>query len=295
MIESRVEWKWRERTIELGRETHGRGPAVLMLPALSSISTRAEMRPLGDALADMATTTSIDWPGFGDLPRPPVAWEPQTYRAFLAFILKTIGTPFATIAAGHAAGYLIAHAAAHPGSAGRLCLVAPTWRGPLPTMMGGRRAAFGAIARLVDLPAIGAALYRLNVNGPMIRMMGRGHVYADPRWLAGPRLAEKLGVANAPGARHASFRFVAGELDPMPTREAFLTAARQVVDPTLVVYGARTPRRSRAEMDALAALPGIASAVLPDGKLAVHEEFPALVAEALRPFLRSAVAAQAPG
>jgi pimeloyl-ACP methyl ester carboxylesterase len=286
MIESCIAWEWRGHTIELGRETHGRGPAILMLPALSSISTRAEMRPLADALADTATITSIDWPGFGDLPRPPVAWEPEAYRAFLASILKTIGTPFATVAAGHAAGYLIAHAAAHPGSAGRLCLVAPTWRGPLPTMMGGRRAAFRAVARLVDLPAIGAAFYRLNVNGPMIRMMGRGHVYADPGWLAGPRLAEKLRVTNAPGARHASFRFVLGELDPMPTHEAFLAAARRLVDPALVVYGARTPRRSRTEMDALAALPGIASTVLPDGKLAVHEEFPVLVAEALRPFLR---------
>lgn len=295
MIESRVEWEWRGQTIEVGRETRGRGPAVLMLPALSSISTRAEMRPLADALADTATTTSIDWPGFGNLPRPPVAWEPEAYRAFLAFVLKTVGTPFATIAAGHAAGYLIAHAAAHPGSAGRLCLVAPTWRGPLPTMMGGRRAAFRAVARLVDLPAIGAALYRLNVNGPMIRMMSRGHVYADPGWLAGPRLAEKLGVTNAPGARHASFRFVAGELDPMPTRESFLAATRGVLDPTLVIYGAHTPRRSRAEMEALAALPGIASTVLPDGKLAVHEELPALVADALRPFLRSAVSPQAPG
>jgi pimeloyl-ACP methyl ester carboxylesterase len=287
MIESRVEWEWRGQTIEVGRETRGRGPAVLMLPALSSISTRAEMRPLANALTDTATTTSIDWPGFGNLPRPPVAWEPEAYRAFLAFVLTTIGTPFATIAAGHAAGYLISHAAAHPGSAGRLCLVAPTWRGPLPTMMGGRRAAFRAVARLVDLPAIGAALYRLNVNSPMIRMMTRGHVYAEPDWLAGPRLTEKLGVTNAPGARHASFRFVAGELDPMPTRESFLAAARGVVDPTLVIYGAHTPRRSRAEMEALAALPGIASTVLPDGKLAVHEEFPALVANALRPFLRA--------
>jgi pimeloyl-ACP methyl ester carboxylesterase len=81
----------------------------------------------------------------------------------------------------------------------------------------------------------------------------------------------------------------------MPSREVFLAAARRIVDPTLVIYGAHTPRRSRAEMEALAALPAIASTVLPDGKLAVHEEFPALVADALRPFLRSAASAQAPG
>jgi pimeloyl-ACP methyl ester carboxylesterase len=287
MTERRIDWTWRGQSIELGCDTRGRGPTVLLLPALSSISTRAEMRPLADALASTFTTVAVDWPGFGDRPRPAVAWEPEAFRDFLAFLLQTLGTPFATIAAGHAAGYLIAHAAAHPGAAGRLCLVAPTWRGPLPTMMGGRRAMFRTVAELVDLPVIGPALCRLNVNGPMIRMMVAGHVYADPGWLAGARFAEKRAVTDARGARHASFRFVAGELDPMPARADFLAAAGRLVDPTLVVYGARTPPRSRAEMEALAQMPRIASRVLPDGKLAVHEEFPAPVAEAVREFLGS--------
>src|SRR5215469_4990390 len=196
MTESRITWSWRGQSVELGCDTRGRGPTVLMLPALSSISTRAEMRPLADALGPSFTTIAIDWPGFGDRPRPPVAWQPQAYRDFLGFLLQTSGRPFATIAAGHAAGYLIAHSAAHPGAAGRLVLVAPTWRGPLPTMMGGRRAAFRTVAQLVDLPVIGPALYRLNVNRPMIRMMVAGHVYADPAWLTGPRLADKLAVTN---------------------------------------------------------------------------------------------------
>jgi pimeloyl-ACP methyl ester carboxylesterase len=284
MTESRINWTWRGQAIELGCEARGRGPKILLLPALSSISTRAEMRPLADALSPHFSTIALDWPGFGDSPRPAIAWTPDTFRDFLAFILPTL-EPFATIAAGHAAGFLIAHAGAHPGSAGRLVLVAPTWRGPLPTMMGGRRAAFRTIAELVDLPFVGAALYRLNVNRPMIRMMVAGHVYADPAWLAGPRLAQKLAVTNARGARHASLRFVAGELDPMTTRQHFLAAARALADPALVVYGANTPLKSRAEMEALAALPAIKSRMLSDGKLGVHEEFPAPVADAVQEFL----------
>jgi len=285
MSEGHIAWTWRGKSVDLGCDTRGRGPTVLLLPALSSISTRAEMRPLADALASTFTTIAVDWPGFGDRPRPAVAWAPDAFRDFLAFLLQTRGTPFATIAAGHAAGYLMAHAAAHPGAAGQLCLVAPTWRGPLPTMMGGRRTAFRTVAELVDLPVIGPALYRLNVNGPMIRMMVAAHVYADPGWLAGARLAEKRAVTNARGARHASFRFVAGELDPMATREDFLAAGGGLADPTLVVYGAKTPPRSRAEMEALAQLPRIASRVVPDGKLAVHEEFPVPVAKAVQEFL----------
>jgi pimeloyl-ACP methyl ester carboxylesterase len=284
-IPHRIEWSWRGKAIEIGIATRGRGPAVLLLPALSSISTRSEMLPLAERLSSAFTTIAVDWPGFGDRPRPAIAWAPDAYREFLGHILHELPKPTATVAAGHGAAYLLAHAAEHPGSAGGLCLVAPTWRGPLPTMMGGRRAIFRHISRLVDLPVIGSALYRLNVNKPMIRMMGRGHVYADPAWLNETRLAGKLAVTSAPGARHASFRFVAGELDPMSTRESFLATARQVAYPILVVYGAATPRRSKAEMEALRNLPNVEAHELPVGKLAVHEEFPALVADALQPFI----------
>ncbi|MFZ0259900.1 MAG: alpha/beta hydrolase [Pseudolabrys sp.] len=280
-----IEWTWRDETIRVGIDHRGQGPTVLMLPALSSISTRSEMRPLAEKLASIFTTIAIDWPGFGDQPRPSVAWEPDAYRAFLAHILQELPKPTATVAAGHAAGYLLCQAAEHPGSAGCLCLVAPTWRGPLPTMMGGRRTMFRYISRLVDLPVIGSALYRLNVNRPMIRVMGRGHVYADPAWLDERRLAEKLAVTNAPGARHASFRFVAGELDPMPTHESFMATARLVTDRILVVYGAATPSRSKAEIEALRGLPNVQSVELPVCKLAVHEEFPGLVAEAVQSVL----------
>ncbi|MGB7008761.1 MAG: alpha/beta hydrolase [Pseudolabrys sp.] len=284
MISDRMKWSWRGKTIEVGFETRGEGPAVLMLPALSSISTRSEMRPLAEQLASAFTTIAIDWPGFGDRPRPAIAWEPDAYRKFLEHILQELPKPTATVAAGHAAGYLLAHASEHHGSVGKLCLVAPTWRGPLPTVMG-RRAMFRFVSRLVDLPVIGSALYRLNVNQPMIRMMAKGHDYADPAWLDQRRLAEKLVVTNATGARHASFRFVAGELDPMSSRELFLATARRVADPILVVYGAATPRRSKAEMEALRNLPHVQFRELPVGKLAVHEEFSALVADAVRSFI----------
>jgi pimeloyl-ACP methyl ester carboxylesterase len=59
----------------------------------------------------------------------------------------------------------------------------------------------------------------------------------------------------------------------------------QVTDPILIVYGAGTPPKSRAEMEALAALPNVEAAVLPAGKLAVHEEFPDAVADAIKSFL----------
>ena len=71
----------------------------------------------------------------------------------------------------------------------------------------------------------------------------------------------------------------------MSTRELFLATSRRVTDPILVVYGAATPRRSKAEMETLRNLPNVQSRERPVGKLAVHEEFPVLVADAVQSFL----------
>jgi pimeloyl-ACP methyl ester carboxylesterase len=287
-MQQTLTWTWQNWRIEIGFELCGSGPIVLMLPALSSISTRGEMRPLADLLASEFTCVAVDMPGFGTLPRPAVVWTPDAYRSFLTFLLTHFSNPLAVIAAGHTAGYLIAHAADYPGTAGRLCLIAPTWRGPFPTMMGRRHPAFKMISRLVDFSLLGPALYRLNVNRPMIRMMSSGHVYSDPSWLNEIRFAEKLQVTNASGARHSSFRFVAGELDPFTSRDEFLKAARRVEDPVLVLYGSETPSRSMAEMKELVGLPNVLGRELPSGKLAVHEEFPSEVSAAVREFLAGA-------
>jgi pimeloyl-ACP methyl ester carboxylesterase len=285
VLDDRIAWNWQGNVVRLGVTRAGAGPRVLMLPALSSISTRGEMRPLAQRLSEYSTV-AVDWPGFGDAPRPAVRWHPDAYRSFLADLLAA-ERPYATVAAGHAAGYCLDAARDRPGSAGKLALVAPTWRGPLPTVMGKRHKAFGRIARAGDLPVIGTALYRLNVNPFMVKMMALGHVYRDPGALPQSLLAEKLAVTRSSGARHASIRFVTGELDPMASREEFLTAARRVSDPMLLVFGAETPPKSKAEMEALASLPNVRTILLPAGKLGIHEECAEETAAALRVFLRA--------
>ena len=126
-----LEWTWRGETIRLGTDASGTGAPVLLLPALSSISTRHEMRALQERLARRYSTLSVDWPGFGDAARPQVDWRPEAYSAFLSFLLgEVIPWPYAIIAAGHAAGYVLKHAGNAPQA--RLVLLAPTWRGPSP-------------------------------------------------------------------------------------------------------------------------------------------------------------------
>jgi pimeloyl-ACP methyl ester carboxylesterase len=289
-----LEWNWKGETIRLGTQASGAGPKLLLLPALSSVSTRHEMRPLQERLAPHYSTLCVDWPGFGDGARPQIDWRPEAYSGFLSFLLAEVTPqPHAVVAAGHAAAYALAQAATDAPQA-KLVLLAPTWRGPLPTVMGGDRPWFDRLCRLVDLPALGPLIYRLNVNRFVVRRMAAGHVYSDPAsFLTEERLREKLAVTRAPGARFASVRFVTGRLDLLASREAFLALARRTAAPILLVYGAETPPRSRAEMEALAALPGVRTARLSRGKLAVHEEFPDAVAEAIVAFLRDAPPASA--
>ena len=182
--------------------------------------------------------------------------------------------PHAIVAAGHAATYAL-HLAAHcPGVVDRLVLIAPTWRGPLPTMMGSVRPWFSQVRAAIDHPILGPLLYRLNVSRLVVRKMAHEHVYSDLGWLSAERLAEKLAVTRAPGARHGSVRFVTGTLDRVASRAAFLDLARRANVPTLVVYGAQTPSRSRAEIEAMGPIPNIELQLLLRGKLSVHEEFP---------------------
>ncbi len=284
--DERFSWTWDGVSVELGLTEMGSGPTVLLLPALSSISTRAEMLPLQRLLGTSFRTISVDWPGFGDLPRPKADWRPETYRAFLQHLAEERVRPQATVAAGHAASYALAQGADKTGSLGPISLISPTWRGPLPTMFGRRLALFGLMARGVDIPFAGAAFYRLNVNRPVIGLMMRGHVYENPALVTPEFMAAKLRVTEAPGARYASFRFVTGELDLFHDREAMLAAARAAGVPLQVVRGAKVPRKSGAEMAALAALPEVETADMTVGKLSVYEEHADAVAPAVADFLR---------
>jgi hypothetical protein len=45
-MERRIQYRWEGATVTLGMEEAGSGSSLVLLPALSSISTRAEMRLL---------------------------------------------------------------------------------------------------------------------------------------------------------------------------------------------------------------------------------------------------------
>ena len=284
-------WGWRGAPIPVAYEMSGPADAepILLVPALSTVSTRDELRALAHHLGSRRCIIT-DWPGFGDTARPRLDYDRALCRGFLEALvaplrseLKSPGFP--VIACGHAAGYAIDLEARQPGTFTHLVLIAPTWRGPLPTMMSGRKPIQDRIRRLIHAPVIGELLYRLNVSRPVVRMMYRRHVFADPAFLTDNVLADRMRITRRPGARFASACFVTGALDPFDHRAALLAAARRVQGPMLMLYGPDTPPKSRAEMEALATLSGIESRLLGRGTLGMAEELAGDLAPLIDSFL----------
>ena len=282
-------WRWGGRPVSVAHEEVGDagGAPVLCLPAFSTISTREELRPLAGLLAaEGFRCTLLDWPGFGDSDRLRLDYGPDLFRHFLAAFAEGRGPGLGVVACGHAAGYALELARARPGSVGALALVAPTWRGPLPTAMGEhRRDAYAWVRRAVRAPVLGELLYRANTSAPVVRMMMRRHVYGDPATTTPALVEAKRAVARRPGARFAPAAFVTGALDPVHDRAAFLALLDPPPAPTLLLQGEATPPRSAAEMGAMAAMPGVESHRVP-GALSPHEEHAPALAPPIARFFR---------
>lgn len=290
-------WNWSGRAVAVAHEEVGAGPAPLLcLPAFSTISTRDELRPLALRLAGRGfRCTLLDWPGFGGSDRPRLDYGPALFRAFLSDFAAGFGPGLCVLACGHAAGYALDLARGRPGLVSALALVAPTWRGPLPTAMGEhRRGAYAWVRRAVRAPGLGELLYRANTSAPVLRLMMRRHVYGDPSAASPAAVDAKRRVARRPGARFGSAAFVTGALDPVPDRAAFLALLSPPPTPTLLLRGGATPPRSAAEMDAMAALPGVEAHRVP-GALSPHEESPSAVAPIVAGFLERHLVARRGG
>jgi pimeloyl-ACP methyl ester carboxylesterase len=272
-------------------KTHGR--PVLLLPAFSTVSSREEMRPLAEHLAAHGCScTQVDWPGFGDSTRGRLGYGPRLYHRFLADFASAVAPKgAAVVAAGHAASYALLLALDRPGVWSHAVLLAPTWRGPLPTAMGEHPSAYAWVRRLVGMPVIGEALYRLNTLRSIIGLMYRRHVYSEASRVTPAFVAKKQHVARQPGGRFGSVAFVTGHLDPVSERAAFLALFDPPPAPILVLCGNATPPRSKAEMAALAEQPGIDLCWVA-GSLGLHEEYAQTIADPILRFLDASPSAR---
>jgi pimeloyl-ACP methyl ester carboxylesterase len=259
-------------------------PLWLLLPALSTVSSRGEWTALAEAVGDQRHLVCFDWPGFGESDRPAITYDAALLRSALRAVLSYLRTTTrqrpTVIAAGHSASVALGLAAEWSGLWQELVLVAPTWRGPLPTMTGWPSRRFGWLRQLVASPFIGPVLYRLNTSRPVLRLMLRRHVWVAPALLTPARIREQQLLARRSGARFASVAFVSGGLDPADDRAWWLQQARLLQCPLQVVLAAEAPPRSKTEMEALGWEAADQLSVIP-GRLGLHQEFGALLARQL--------------
>ena len=284
-------WNWENRPLRVVYETLGQGSPLLLLPAFSSVSTREEMGELARLLAPHFQVVAVDWPGFGESSRPSLDYRPELYEQFLTdFVNSVFNTAINVLAAGHAASYVLKLAVKQPAAFAKIVLVAPTWRGPLPTM-GANPQIAGMVRGLVRSPIVGQILYKLNTLPSFLNWMYRRHVFVDAARLTPSFIEKKWQTTQKPGARFASAAFVTGNIDAVHKQSDFLGLVRSLSVPLMIVIAESCPPKSKAEMEAMpaasfanAALLGVTSVVLP-GSLGLHEEYPAVVLEAVLPFL----------
>lgn len=280
-------WTWEGQPLTVVYETLGEGTPVLLLPAFSTVSTRGEMGGIAKRLSSKFQTVTLDWPGFGESERLPLEYGSQLYHNFIQdFVRDNLKSPTAVVAAGHAAGYAMQLVQKMPQSVSRIVLVAPTWRGPLPTM-GANQQLSGTLRQLVRSPIFGQALYQMNTTPSFLRLMYGRHVYVDDAKLTPDFIAHKRQITQQPGARYAPAAFVTGAIDPVGERADFLAYFQPLSVPVMVIIGEQVPPKSREEMDAIAQLPGVQSSVLP-GSLGMHEEYADSVSEVIWDFLGTA-------
>lgn len=282
---STYQWSWQGQSLTIAYQTTGAGAPILLLPAFSTVSSRTEMSGLADLLRSQFQVTTVDFPGFGDSARPRLDYAPPLYRQFLAdFVRDIYPSPVTMIAAGHAAGYALDLAATVPDLVSKLVLVAPTWRGPLPTMARGQKPWLKAVRELIRTPILGQFLYQLNTTPSFLAFMYRRHVYADASKLTPALLTQKRQLTQQPGARFGAAAFVTGGLDPYLDRSAAIAHLQSLTIPVTIAIGENSPPKSKSEMLALAKVINVPSHTLP-GTLGLHEEHPTELYNTILPFL----------
>ncbi|MEA5597221.1 alpha/beta hydrolase [Rivularia sp. UHCC 0363] len=282
-------WNREDQDFRIVYESLGQGSPVLLLPAFSTVSTRSEMSGIAKRLATKYRAIAVDFPGFGDSGRPNVNYSPALYRDFIEdFVLTAFDRkPVAVIAAGHSAPYVLWLASKYPTVFSRIVLVAPTWQGPF-AVMGVNGVVRTLLKEIVRLPILGQILYKLNTLPSFLKFMYRRHVYVNAEKLTPDFIQDKWESTQQPGGRFAPAAFVTGNLDLAKNRNDVLGLIRGISIPIMVAIAESSPKSSRREMEAIAALPRVESVLLP-GSLGMHEEYADAIVEAILPFLATAV------
>ncbi|KAM3275603.1 hypothetical protein ACQJBY_044144 [Aegilops geniculata] len=306
------QWTFEDKPVSVYYEEHEQGTAekvknILMIPTISDVSTVEEWRVVAKDIVTRKgelsyRATIVDWPGLGYSDRPSLNYNANVMENFLVQLLNSPNSPVAdadgelvVVGGGHAATIAIRAAGKGLIRPSAVAAVAPTWAGPLPIVFGrgsDMETRYGLLRGTLRAPAIGWMMYNVLVsNEKSIQSQYKSHVYANPENVTPEIVESRYELTKRKGARYVPAAFLTGLLDPVQSREEFLQLFAKLDGdvPVLVVSTLNSPRRSKAEMEALKGAKGVTKFVEVPGALLPQEEYPLAVAEELYDFLQGSL------
>ncbi|KAK8283736.1 hypothetical protein V6Z11_D08G109500, partial [Gossypium hirsutum] len=280
------EWKFKDNVIDVYYEEHEhestewRGVAKDILERSGKLNLRA---------------TIVDWPGLGFSSRPKMDYDADVMENFVVDFINEISSSendLLVFGGGHAATIVVRAAKKGLVKPKAIAAVAPTWAGPLPIVFGrdsSMQTRYGLLRGILRTPGAGWMMYNMLVsNEGAIQSQYKSHVYANPQNVTPAFVQSRYKLTTEKGSRYVPAAFLTGLLDPVNSRDEFLElfSGLEGKTPILVVSTEGSPKRSKAEMEALREARGVSKFVKVAGALLPHEEYPSMVAEELYKFLQ---------
>ena len=258
-------------------------PPMLMLPALSTISRSDEWQHFKAIVTDKYQLITIDWPGFGESDKIDINYSgtvlQETLKKAINVIQSKNNRNLTIIAAGHSASVVLTLKDKYINTIKQIVLIAPTWRGPLPSMTGWSPKRLNIINEIVRLPIIGPILYFINTTKVIIKFMMKRHVWLNKNDLDNDKIRKLQVLSRQKGARYASAAFVTGRLDIDNNNKWWISNTNIVKEMSTLVIPKDSPKRSLSEMEALSE--SIKDVLYIRGRLGCHEEFGEEIAKRL--------------
>ncbi|KAL6178076.1 hypothetical protein ACLB2K_049596 [Fragaria x ananassa] len=304
------QWKFKDDSINIYYEEYKKerdGPCknILMIPTISDVSTVEEWRSVASNIVQQVgnvnwRATIVDWPGLGYSDRPKMDYTADVMEKFLVDFINSPDGPLngsendlVVFGGGHAATLTIRAAKRGAVKPKAIAAIAPTWAGPLPIVFGrdsSMETRYGLLRGTLRAPALGWIMYNMLVsNEKSIESQYKSHVYSNPDNVTPGIIESRYALTKRKGARYAPAAFLTGLLDAVQSREEFLELFADMGNkkiPVLVVSTKGSPKRSKAEMEALREAKGVSKFIEVPGALLPQEEYPAIVAEELYQFLQ---------
>ncbi|KAF5734145.1 hypothetical protein HS088_TW16G00588 [Tripterygium wilfordii] len=302
-------WKFNNNAINIYYEEHWRESTdrpknILMIPTISDVSTVEEWRSVAIDIVQRIglgnwRATIVDWPGLGYSDRPKMDYDADIMEKFLVDFINSPDSPLScsendlvVFGGGHAATITVRAAKKGMVKPAAIAAVAPTWAGPLPIVFGrdsSMETRYGLLRGTLKAPGVGWMMYNMLVsNEKAIQSQYKSHVYANPENVTSSIVESRYALTKQKGARYVPASFLTGLLDPVQSREDFLELFADLEGklPVLVVSTEGSPKRSKAEMQALKGSKGVSKFVEVPGALLPQEEYPTVVADELYKFLQ---------